>query len=252
MQMLIDTHCHVLKEEYDNVDEVINNAKKNGVDKLIINGYDLKTSREAIEIANKYDFVYAAIGIGPENIDRFSNGTMKKLEQLITNKKVVAIGEIGLDFYWTKENADLQEVFFKEQVLLAKKYNLPVIVHNRDATKKVYDILKSSGVTGIIHCYSGSLEMAREFVKIGFMLGIGGVVTFKNADKIKSVVKEMDVSSLALETDSPYLSPEPYRGRKNEPSNIRFIASKIAELKGVSANEVLNASSSSVMAKFDL
>ena len=250
--MLIDTHCHVLKEEYDNVDVVITNAKKRGVQKLIINGYDLKTSMEAVEIASRYDYVYAAIGIGPENIDDYNDELINKLEKLIVNKKVVAIGEIGLDFYWTKKNADLQEKVFKKQVYLAKEYNLPVIVHNRDATKKVYEILKESGVTGIIHCYSGSLEMAKEFIKIGFLLGIGGVITFKNADKLKNVVKQIDLSSIALETDSPYLSPEPYRGKKNEPANIRFVALKIAELKELKLDDVINTSYSSVIDKFDL
>lgn len=250
--MLIDTHCHVLKEEYDNVDDIITSAKKNGVQKLIINGYDLKTSMEAIEIASKYDYVYAAIGIGPENVDNYNDELIDELEKLITHKKVVAVGEIGLDFYWTKKNACLQEEVFKKQVSLAKKYNLPVIVHSRNAIKKVYDIVKAGGVTGIIHCYSGSLEMAKEFIKIGFLLGIGGVVTFKNADKLKNVVKQIDLSSIVLETDSPYLSPEPYRGRKNVPANIRFVALKIAELKGVNLDDVISASYLSVIDKFDL
>ena len=206
--LLIDSHCHILSSEYKNPKEIIENSKLCGVDKMIINGFDLESSREAITLANNYDYVYASIGIGPENIDNI--------------------------------------------LALAKKYNLLVIVHCRQAIKDTYELLKKYKINGILHCFSGSAESAKEFIKLGFLIGIGGVVTFKNAKEIKEVVKEIDLSNISLETDSPYLSPEPLRGKVNVPKNIIYVARKIAELKSVSLKEVLEVTSSNVTSKFDL
>lgn len=250
--MLIDSHCHILSSEYENVDEVISNSLNSGIDKLIINGYDLESSKEAVKLANKYNNVYAAVGISPENIDNINKNTIKEIERLIDNKETVAVGEIGLDYYWKTNNKDQQICIFKQMVSLAASKRLPVIVHNRNATKDVYDILKKNKVTGIIHCFSGSAEVANQFIKLGFLIGIGGVITFKNAQKIKEVVKNISINCISLETDSPYLTPEPYRGKRNDPTKIIYVARKIAELKNVNLSFVLEETGNAVSRKFDL
>lgn len=248
--MLIDTHCHVLSSEYDNPDEIIKDSL-NEIDKIIINGFDIESSKEAVALSKKYENVYAAIGIGPEDIDSYSDNTIELFQNLINNNKIIAIGEIGLDYYWTKETKEKQIEVFKSMLNLAKKNNLPVIVHSREAANDTYNLLKEYNVTGILHCFSGSLEMAKRYVDIGFLLGIGGVVTFKNARKLVEVVENIDLSFFALETDSPYLSPEPFRGKKNVPKNINLVAKKISEIKGISFEETLDKISKSVCAKFD-
>ncbi len=250
--MLIDSHCHLLSSEYDNLSVVIEKSLKY-VDKLIINGYDYKTSKEAIEIANKYENIYATVGIGPEEVDTINENDIKKIEKLINNNnKVVGIGEIGLDYYWTKDNKEKQIFVFKNMLSLAKKYNKPVIIHSRESINDVYNLLNEYKLNGIMHCYSGSYEMAKEFIKIGFLIGVGGVVTFKNAKNIKEVVKKIDISSIALETDSPYLSPEPKRGTKNDSSNLLYIVQSISKLKEISTNSVINETGISVSKMFNI
>lgn len=250
--MLIDTHCHVLSSEYENVDEIINAAFNENLEKMIINGFDINSSIEAVELTKKYNNVYAAVGIGPENVDNITYNDIKKIKELTKNKKVISIGEIGLDYYWTKETREKQLFVFKEMLKIASECNLPVIVHSRNAILETYNLLKEYNVKGVMHCYSGSLEMAKEFVKIGFLIGIGGVVTFKNAKEIKEVVTNLDIKDIVLETDSPYLSPEPNRGKKNTPSNVYFVAQKIADLKSISINEVISITGQSACTKFDL
>ncbi len=250
--MLIDSHCHVLSSEYENPLSVIEDALKAGVDKIIINGYDVKSSIEAVSLANKYENVYASVGISPQNVDDLNDNAYDMINELIVNDKVVAVGEIGLDYYWTKENKDTQILVFKKMLEIAKKHDLPVIVHSRKAFLDTYNLLKEYNVNGILHCYSGSLEMAHKFINLGFLLGIGGVITFKNAKILQEVVKNIDVKYLSLETDSPYLSPEPYRGKKNTPKNVVLVAEKIAQIKGVSKSEVIRISGEAVSSKFDL
>lgn len=250
--MLIDSHCHLLSSEYNNVNEEIEKAISGGVERIIINGIDVKSSIEAVELSKKYNEVYAAVGIGPENVSGITESDIKMIEDMSLNEKVVAIGEIGLDYYWTKENKDVQIDILKRMLKIAKKRNLPVIVHNREATADIYNCLKEYNVTGIMHCFSGSLETANEFIKLGFLIGIGGVVTFKNAKKIKDVVKNIPLSVISLETDSPYLTPEPYRGKKNNPDKLEFIVSEIAKLKGITSTDVIRQTGANVRAKFDL
>ena len=250
--MYIDSHCHLLSTEYDDVDSEIKKAIKSGVFKMIVNGYDVKSSKEAIVLSKKYNEIYASVGIGPENIDDLNENYKEEIENIVKTEKIVSIGEIGLDYYWTKENKEKQIEVFRNMLDIAKKYNLPVIVHCRDAFLDTYNILKEYGVKGILHCYSGSIEMAKEFIKIGFLIGVGGIVTFKNAKTIKEVVKKIPISSISLETDSPYLSPEPNRGKKNNPSNLVYIARKIAELKEISIDDVINHTNSNIEALFDL
>ena len=235
---MIDTHCHVLKEEMENYIDIIEECKNKDIS-MIINGYDNKSNKEIIDLANKYNNVYPAIGLNYDQIDYFTDKDLLDLEELIKSNKIIAIGEIGLDYYWTKDNKDKQIYFFEEQLELAEKYNLPVIVHARESIQDTYDILKKYKVKGTMHCYSGSLEMAKEFIKLGFKIGIDGPITYKNNKKGVEVVIELPLESLLLETDSPYLAPEPNRGKQNSPLNLIYIAEKIAEIKEISVDEVI-------------
>jgi len=236
--MYIDVHCHLDSDYYKNIDNVIKNANKNSVNKLIYNGCNKKTNNEVIKLINKYDCIYGAIGFHPTELDNITLEDYNFLEDNIKNKKIVAIGEIGLDYHYEDTDKELQKEHFIKQLELAKRYNLPVIVHSRDSIQDTYDILKKYNVRGILHCYSGSLEMAKEFIKLGFLLSFGGIITFKNAKNTIEVIKNIDLSYILLETDSPYLTPEPYRKNKNEPMYIPTIAEKIAEIKNISLEEV--------------
>lgn len=250
--MLIDTHCHVLSSEYDNPHAIIKECFDNGLDKMIINGFDADSSIEAVELSKIYTNVYASIGIGPDSIDKYNDDTLEIFQDLIDNNRITAIGEIGLDYYWTKENKDKQIYVFKKMLGLALKNNLPVIIHCRDSFLDTYNILKEYKVKGVIHCFTGSFEIAKLFSDLGFVLAIGGVVTFKNAKQIVKTVEKLSLSNIVLETDSPYLSPEPFRGKKNKPYYIASIAKKISEIKGVSIQEVMDATTNNVKSKFDL
>ena len=248
---MIDTHCHLEKEDYDNIDEIIDTCKKDCIEKLIVSGHDLKSSIEAIELTKKYDIVYASIGFLPDVLDNIENNNILELEKLIDNDKVVAIGEIGLDYHWYKDNKEEQKELFIKQLELAKKYNKPVVIHSRDSIRDCYNILKEANIKGAMHCYSGSVEMAREFIKIGFNISIGGVSTFKNSSTIKNVIKEIPLEYILLETDSPYLTPEPFRGKKNYPYYVKYVAMKIAEIKGIDVDMVVNTTTMNATKLFD-
>ncbi len=228
--MFTDSHCHIYKEYYSNIDDVIKIAENNKVNRFINNGCDDKSNREIIELLKKYSNMYGAIGIHPESVDTYTNDDLKFVEDNLNNPKVVAIGEIGLDYYYTKENKYQQIELLEKQLKMAEKNHMPVIIHSREATLDTLNILKKYKVKGIIHSFSGSLETANEYIKMGYLIGINGVITFKNAH-IKEVIKELPLESLVLETDSPYLTPEPYRGRQNNPSHILDIAKFVANLK---------------------
>ena len=246
--MIVDTHCHLSKKDYNNLDEVIKNI--DGI--IIISGCDDETNGEVIEIVNKYETVYGTLGIHPEEIDKLTDNSFEFIERNLNNPKIVAIGEIGLDYYWNKENKKEQQKVFRKQLEIAKKYNIPVVVHSRDAIEDTYNILKDYKLKGDIHCFGSSLEMANKFIKLGYKIGIGGVLTFKNSLKLKEVVKNISLDSILLETDSPFLSPEPFRGKKNEPKNVEYVAKKIAELKNVSFEEVVDITTSNAKSLFDL
>ena len=218
--MFIDTHCHIFSEYYDDIDKVISECRDNDIDKIIINGCNIKSNIEVMELANKYDIVYAAIGFHPTELDDFKEEYFRFLEENINNSKVVAIGEIGLDYHYDNTDKEKQIMVFRRQLDIANKYNKPIIVHSRDSIQDTYNILKQYKVKGSIHCFSGSVEMAREFIKLGYKLGIGGIITYKNAKTIKEVVRDIDLSYILLETDSPYLTPSPYRGESNSPKYI--------------------------------
>lgn len=247
---MVDTHCHIFKKYYEDVDRVIEDAVKSGVKMLIVNGYNMESNREVLELVKKYDIVYGAIGIQPEEVYDFTDSAINFIREHINDEKIIAVGEIGLDYHYDGDR-ELQKDFFKRQLKIAQEYDKPVIIHSRDCIQETYDILKSFKIRGIMHCYSGSLEMAREFVKIGFLLGIGGICTFSNANKIVEVIKGVDIEYIVLETDCPYLSPVPYRGLRNEPKNVSIILEKICELKGLNFKDVEKATTSSVLRLFD-
>ena len=242
---MIDTHCHIFNEYYNNIDVILNKMKENII---IISGTNDLDNQEVIKLCNEYPNVYGTLGIHPtENV---TDDSFTFIEKNINNSKIVAIGEIGLDYYWNKD--ENQKIKFIKQLDLARKYNKPVVIHSRDATAETYEILKEyQDLKKVIHCYSGSLEMALKFIKINCKLGIGGVITFKNS-KLKDVVKEIDLKYILLETDSPFLTPEPLRGTKNEPYNIIYVAKKIAEVKNISLEMVLKQTTMNAIAQFDL
>lgn len=246
--MLIDTHCHLSYDDYEDLDKVIKNM--NGI--MIASGCSDKTNKEVLELIEKYSNVYGTLGIHPEEIKNLTDESFKIIEQNINNPKIVAIGEIGLDYYWVNDNKEEQKELFKKQLDLAKKYNKPVIIHSRDSIQDTYNILKHYDLKGTIHCFSSSLEMAKEFIKLGYKIGIGGVVTFKNSLKLQEIVKELDIKDILLETDSPYLSPEPFRGKRNDPSKIIYVAQKISELKNVKLEDVLCQTAKNASSLFDL
>ena len=249
--MFIDVHCHLDSNYYNDIDKVINNAKKNNVNKLIYNGCNKKSNKEIIKLINKYDSVYGAVGYHPTELDDVNEKDYELLESLLSNKKIVAIGEIGLDYHYPDTNKEKQKYAFRRQLELAEKHNIPVIVHSRDAIQDTFDIMSEYNIKGVIHCFSGSVEMAKEFIKKGFLISVGGIITFKNAKNIKEVVKNVDLSYILLETDSPYLSPEPYRGNKNDPSNIPVIAESIASIKGVTNIDVARVTTANAEEVFD-
>ncbi len=245
---MIDTHCHLSmvvdkdkQIDYNKLENILNQMKGNGVDNAITIGSNMKDSQFNIDIANKYDNIYCAVGVHPEDVESFD---LKILEDMIKNnkdKKLVAIGEIGLDYYWRKDNKLKQIEIFKKQIELAKKYNLPIIVHCREAFGDCLDILKQyapypSG--GVVHCYSGSIEWAREIIALGLIISFTGVVTYSNAKNVQEVAKWIDNDMFMVETDSPYLTPVPYRGQENNPALVIYVAKYIAELKNISYEEI--------------
>lgn len=231
--MLIDTHLHLFNEDYD-IDEVISRAKAAGVKYLIVSGSDLVDNKFNEKLLDTYDNVFLSVGYHPSCALDVSGEDLNYLEDLIKLDRVVAIGEIGLDYHYGKDDRDKQIELFRFQLDLAVRYNLPVVIHTRDAFLDTYNILKEYNLKGVIHCFSGSVEVAKKYLSLGYYLGIGGVVTFKNS-KLKDVVKEIGLSKIVLETDSPYLSP--YRGEVNEPCNVRYICDFISEYLGISSDE---------------
>lgn len=228
--MIIDTHAHINALEYENIEEVVASLK----DYIVINnGVDEKTNNLVLEMAHRNNNFYAALGYHPENILDLTDQDLTLLETKIKDSKVVAIGEIGLDYHYCSSNKEAQKALFIKQLELAKKYDKPVIVHSREATLDTYEVLKNYPVKAVIHCFSSSAEMAAEFIKIGCLIGIGGTLTFKNNKKTVEVVKNIALDKILLETDSPYLAPEPVRGTKNMPTNLPYVIAKIAEIKGL-------------------
>ncbi len=252
---MVDTHCHLLLEEYQTEEHLQEIIFHMGNNLMITSATNMKNMIETLNTVKKYENVYGVIGIHPEEVEDGTEENLKLLESHLHDDKIVGIGEIGLDYHYTKDNRKKQIELFEKQLLLAKKYHLPCVIHSRDAAKDTYNILKKvidGSFPVILHCYGYSVEMAREFLKLGVYFGIGGVVTFKNGVKLVEVVKEMPLDRLLLETDSPYLSPEPYRGKENEPVRIIHIAEKIAQIKNTSLEKVLEITTNTAIAQFDL
>ena len=249
---MIDSHAHIISEFYDDIDGLINKIKEENIIAVINCSDSLETAKEVLHYSEKYNnYLFPTIGIHPQNVENADIKEISYIDELISNNNFVAVGEIGLDYSQSDVNKGKQKDFFIKQIEMAEKYNLPIIVHTRDSIQDTYNILKQHKCTGVIHCYSGSVEMAKELVKLGYSLGIGGVVTFKNS-KLYEIVSEIDIENLLLETDSPFLSPDPFRGKKNDPSNIKYIAKKISEIKNVGVDEIIKQTSKNTINIFDL
>lgn len=248
---MIDTHFHLGSDDFLNPSEVLERARQEGVGPFIISGCNRKGIEEALQLVSQFEDVYASIGYHPEVADLVRDQDILFLEEALKHPKVVAVGEIGLDYHYGKENQDTQVSLFKQQLSLAITMHKPVVIHTRDAIQDTYDILSQYPLKGDIHCFSGSLEMAERFLKLGYYVGIGGVITFKNS-KLYEVVEKLPLDRILLETDSPYLSPEPYRGMVNGPWNIPVIARKIAEVKGMDVSLVCHQTTQNARTLFDL
>lgn len=237
--MFVDVHAHLDDKAFnDDREQVLESIEEAGI--IVINaGSDIASSRFSVELADKHDFIFACVGVHPHEAEKVQKDYIEELEKLAKNPKVIGIGEIGLDYYYDFSDRKIQKKVFMEQLELAKSLDLPVIVHNREAHQDTLDILKKVRPSkGLMHCYSGSLEMAREFMQLGFYFSFGGVITFKNAKKPKEVASELPLDKILLETDCPYLSPEPYRGKRNDPTRIPIIAQQLAQLRKISVDEI--------------
>ncbi|MDE5696333.1 MAG: TatD family hydrolase [Lachnospiraceae bacterium] len=241
--MIFETHAHYDDEAFDDDrDALLSSMQKNGIGVIVNVGASLKSTAAGIRLAESYPFVYAAAGVHPSETAELNEENFAWLREQCLHKKVAAVGEIGLDYYWDEPSHEIQKLWFARQLELAREVQKPIIIHSRDAAKDTYDIMAAHNageIGGVVHCFSYSAEMAQEYIKMGFYIGIGGVVTFKNGKKLKEVVEAIPIKRILLETDSPYLSPEPNRGKRNSSLNIPHIAQQIAEIKGMSYDEVI-------------
>lgn len=241
--MIFDTHSHYDDDAFDaDRDELIKSLPAKGIEKLVNVGADMGSCRTSLLLAEKYDYVYAALGVHPSEVEELTEADMAWIKEHASHEKVVAIGEIGLDYHWSEPSPEIQKKWFVRQIELAKEVGLPIIVHSRDAAEETMQIIKEKRAYecgGVIHCYSYSKELAREYVKMGFYIGVGGVVTFKNAKKLKQTVEEISLQHIVLETDCPYMAPEPNRGKRNDSSLLSYVAEEIAHIKNVTKEEVI-------------
>ena len=250
--MFIDTHCHFEKQYYENFDEIIDNAHNASVDTLIACGCSKSANKEALELVNNHNNIYTTIGFHPDQANIVSIDDLLELEnQIKDNKKVIGVGEIGLDYHYEGYSKDYQFDLFEKQLFLAEKYDLPVVIHSRDATQDTINVLKKYKVKGVIHSFSGSLEVAKIYLSMGFKLGINGVITFKNCN-LKDVISKLSPSDIVLETDSPYMTPHPHRGKRNESKNIPIIAEFVANLFNISVEELAKITSKNARSIFDI
>lgn len=248
---MIDTHAHLNIPKYNkSIKEVVSEARAKGVKDIIVIGMDYPTSLDAINIAEEHN-LYATVGIHPSYVD---NSNHLELDTLYQNEKVIAVGEIGLDFYWRDDNRLLQEQVFEEQLIKAIKLDLPVIIHVRNSFKETYELVKkyAGKIRGVFHCFSSTLEDAYKVIKLGLYIGIDGPVTFKNNKELHELVKEVPLDKILIETDSPYLTPEPFRGKTNTPANVYYVAKRIAELKDISLEDVIEQTTQNAIKLFRL
>lgn len=240
--MIIDTHAHYDDKQFDlDREEILSSLEAEGVSIVVNASASYRSCERVVKMAQEYPFMYAMVGVHPDEVGDLNEETFAKMKELYKEPKVVAVGEIGLDYYWDNEPREKQKEWFIRQLEVARELVLPVNIHSRDAAEDTFNIMKeyAKGLKGIIHCFSGSKEMAIEYVKLGFAIGIGGVVTFKNGRKLKEVVEAIPLTSIVLETDCPYLAPVPFRGKRNNSAYIKYVAEEIAQLKGVTYEEVL-------------
>lgn len=241
--MIFDTHSHYDDKAFcDDRDALLLSLRDKGVERLVNVGSDMASNHTALALAEQYDFIYCALGIHPSEVEGLTEADMEWIREHAYHDKVVAIGEFGLDYHWPEPSPELQKKWFSRQIELAKEIRLPIIIHSRDAAAETMGILtetKAYECGGVIHCYSYSPEMAKEYVEMGFYIGVGGVVTFKNAKKLKRTVEEIPLESIVLETDCPYMAPEPHRGARNDSTQLIYVAEKIAELKGMTTEVVI-------------
>lgn len=240
-----DSHAHYNDPKFEeDRDQIIKEIYNNGVTSVINAGYSIESSKKAIEIANNYSFMYTTAGISPNDIDNFKEQDLKIIENIAKNKKVVAIGEIGLDYHWNTENKKLQKHVFISQIEIANKLDLPIVIHTREAIYDTLDILKNvikPNKKGVFHCCPLNVDLVREGLKLGFYISFAGPITFKNSKNAKEIIKMVPLEKILIETDSPYLSPEPLRGKRNDSRNVKYMAQKIADVKEITLEEVAEA-----------
>lgn len=240
--MIFESHAHYDSQKYDeDRDAVLSAMPEHNVGTIVNSAADWESVTEVVELAERYPFIYAAVGLHPDEVGALNEERFAFLKEQCQKEKVVAVGEIGLDYYWDNESHDVQKKWFIRQLNLARELDLPVVIHSRDAAADTLEVMKehAQGLRGVIHCFSYSKELANEYIKMGFYIGVGGVVTFKNSKKLKEIVTEIPLERILLETDSPYLAPTPFRGKRNSSAYISYIAQEIAELKGITYEEVI-------------
>lgn len=248
---IFDSHAHFDDKAFEgDLAEVVEQMKSNGVVGVINNAVNYTSAQKCVDLSNKYDIFYSAVGVHPEDLYSGEYFNPQKLLPFINHPKTVAIGEIGLDYHWDTHPVEVQKKWFEDQLDFAAQVNLPVIIHDREAHNDTLEILKKHKPNGVLHCFSGSNEMAKEVLKLGMYIGVGGVTTFKNAKKLIEVVKDLPLDRLLLETDAPYLSPEPFRGKRCQSDLIYFTAERVAEIKGITPQEVLTASLKNIKTLF--
>lgn len=253
---IFDTHAHYDDEAFDSDrDQILSELTNYGVGAVVNVSSDFSSVSKTIDLTKKYSFIYGAVGIHPDNVKELNDDRLSQLRELAAMEKIVAFGEIGLDYYWNKQNHETQKKWFREQLKTAYELKLPVIIHSREAAMDTYNILQEEakkGLCGVIHCYSYSSEMARDYIESGFYIGIGGVVTFKNAKKVKETVKEIPLERIVLETDCPYLAPDPHRGTRNFSGNLHLVAGEIAQIKEISIQQVIEQTTRNAKALYNL
>lgn len=240
--MIFDTHAHYDDEQFDSDREsLLSSMQAGGVGTIVNVGASMKSSAATVALTERYPFIYGAVGVHPDEAGALTEADMEWLKAAAADPKIVAIGEIGLDYYWNVSEADIQKKWYIRQLELARETGLPVIIHSREAAKDTLDIMKEHGrdLGGVIHCFSYSVELAREYLNMGYYIGIGGVLTFKNARKLKQVAEYTPLDRIVLETDAPYLAPVPNRGKRNSSRNLTYVAEALAEIKGVTAEEII-------------
>lgn len=254
--MLIDTHVHLNAKQYDeDLDDVITRARENGIDRMVVIGCDRPTIERTMELIEEYDFLYGVIGWHPVDAIDCTDEDLAWIEQLSSHEKIVGIGEMGLDYHWDKSPKDVQKELFRKQIALAKRVKLPIIIHNRESTDDCVEILKEEAaheIGGIMHAFSADTKTADEIIDMNFYVSLGGPVTFKNAQLPKDIAAHVPLDRLLVETDAPYLTPHPYRGKRNEPAHVKLVAEKIAELRGISYEELAEATTANAEKLFGI